>query len=97
MKRRYLYRIRRQSNYSSTRDNIKMVANLLLVVSVISFVFGLFVFFAGSQKGTIAGILIAVGAVLSAISIKVTHALVNVFLDIADSVIDLNHRYDYSE
>ena len=74
-----------------------MVANLLLVVSFLSFAFGLFVFFAGSQKGTIAGILIAVGAALSAISIKVTHALVNVFLDIADSVIDLNHRYDYSE
>jgi len=95
MKRRYLYRIRRQSTYSNTRDNINLLVKILLVLSVIPLLFGLFVFFAGSKQETVTGIFLVVSGVASAISIKVSHALVNVFFDIADSIIDLNYRYDY--
>jgi len=95
MKRRYIDRIRRQSIYSNTRDNIDLLVKFLLGFCLILLLLGCFVLLAGSEREKFTGIYCVALSVSSAISIKILHSLVGVFFDIADSIIDLNYRYEY--
>jgi len=97
MKSLYLDRIRRQSTYFNTRDNIDLLVKVLLGLCTLLFLLGFFVLIAGSEGEKFSGVLAIATSVSSAISIKIIHILVSVFFDIADSIIDLNYRYDYPQ
>ena len=55
---------------------------------------GCFVLLARFEREKFIAIYCVALSVSSAISIKILHSLTEVFFDIADSIIDLNYRYE---
>ena len=94
MKRQYIDRIRRQSIYSMTRDTIDLLVKFILGFCLIVFLLGCFTLLVGAEREKFTGIYCVVLSLSSAISIKIFHSLTKVFFDIADSIIDLNFRYE---
>ena len=97
-KRKYLSRINSESQYLFGRKLTKIICNSITVFFSILALFGLNMLLKGWTAN--AWILTLVGGVVTSISVLIAssaqiihHAFLALF-DIADSIIDLNYRYD---
>ena len=95
LKVQYLTRIRKQSMYSALRSIIEFIYAITLAGAIIASAIGIIIIFALGQTGL--GFAVIGGGLLLSIASIVTKQASLLLVDIADSLIDLNYRYDHQQ
>jgi F0F1-type ATP synthase assembly protein I len=97
-KEAYLDRIKDETSYPVLRGLISVMSNILIALATVSLVVGLLlsIYFSNNSPlfAVVAFIISILISSLIYIAGRLLYEAASIFADIADSVIDLNYRYD---